>query len=111
MSLYDIVTVTERSVGSDISLTCETEVLSTGFDESRLASSAADGDRRGELRPDLQITISKGIPTAGGMAGGSADAAGALLAINELWELGWGREQLVDLAAQLGSDVPFCANG
>ena len=59
----------------------------------------------------LDIRIDKGIPVAGGMAGGSADAAATLVACDVLWELSTPREELVDLAAQLGSDVPFALVG
>ena len=55
----------------------------------------------------LSIRIDKDIPVAGGMAGGSADAAAALLACDHLWGLGLERDELVELAAELGSDVPF----
>ncbi|MGY4712423.1 4-(cytidine 5'-diphospho)-2-C-methyl-D-erythritol kinase [Mycolicibacterium sp. CBM1] len=61
--------------------------------------------------PDVDITIEKSIPVAGGMAGGSADAAAVLVAINNLWELGVPRRDLHVLAAQLGSDVPFALHG
>lgn len=61
--------------------------------------------------PDVAISIEKTIPVAGGMAGGSADAAAVLVAMNELWELGVPRRDLHVLAAQLGSDVPFALHG
>jgi 4-diphosphocytidyl-2-C-methyl-D-erythritol kinase len=61
--------------------------------------------------PDLDIIIDKSIPVAGGMAGGSADAAAVLVAINTLWELGVPRRDLHALAAELGSDVPFALHG
>jgi 4-diphosphocytidyl-2-C-methyl-D-erythritol kinase len=55
--------------------------------------------------------VEKTIPVAGGMAGGSADAAAVLVAMNALWELGVPRRDLHALAAQLGSDVPFALHG
>lgn len=61
--------------------------------------------------PDVEISIEKTIPVAGGMAGGSADAAAVLVAMNSLWELGVPRRELHALAAQLGSDVPFALQG
>ncbi len=61
--------------------------------------------------PDVEVTIEKSIPVAGGMAGGSADAAAVLVAMNSLWELGVPRRDLHGLAAQLGSDVPFALHG
>lgn len=57
------------------------------------------------------LTLHKGIPVAGGMAGGSADAAGALVACDALWATGLSREELAGLAAELGSDVPFVLHG
>lgn len=61
--------------------------------------------------PDVAITVDKSIPVAGGMAGGSADAAAVLVAMNVLWELGIPRRDLHSLAARLGSDVPFALHG
>lgn len=63
------------------------------------------------LDTPVHITIDKDIPVAGGMAGGSADAAGALVACDALWGLGSSRAALGDLGAELGSDVPFALSG
>lgn len=57
------------------------------------------------------LSLHKAIAVSGGLAGGSADAAGALLACDELWGTQANRNELVDLASQLGSDVPFCLVG
>ncbi|MGH3872003.1 MAG: 4-(cytidine 5'-diphospho)-2-C-methyl-D-erythritol kinase [Pseudonocardiaceae bacterium] len=62
-------------------------------------------------RPDVQVVLHKTIPVAGGMAGGSADAAGALVGLAGLWRLDISREELAELAAGLGSDVPFALQG
>jgi len=59
----------------------------------------------------LSIRVDKRVPVAGGMAGGSADAAAALVACNELWELGLGAEQLQAIGRSLGADVPACMAG
>lgn len=61
--------------------------------------------------PNVKITINKSIPIAAGMAGGSADAAGALLACDALWNAQIPRDQLDALASELGSDVPFMLHG
>jgi 4-diphosphocytidyl-2-C-methyl-D-erythritol kinase len=61
--------------------------------------------------PGVQVSINKGIPVAGGMAGGSADAAATLLALNQLWKLEIGRDELCEIAGRLGSDVPFSLQG
>ncbi|GAA2235660.1 4-(cytidine 5'-diphospho)-2-C-methyl-D-erythritol kinase [Rarobacter faecitabidus] len=82
------------------------------LDESNLATRAAKllAERVGR-RPDVAIEIVKGVPVAGGMGGGSADAAGALLALNELWEIGLHPRQLAAIARPLGADVPFAVLG
>lgn len=61
--------------------------------------------------PDVALTLHKEIPTAGGLAGGSTDAAAALIALDALWRTQLSREQLSVHAAQLGSDVVFCLHG
>ena len=61
--------------------------------------------------PGVAVAIRKGIPVAGGCAGGSADAAGALVGCDALWGTGLAREELAEVAAQLGSDVPFALHG
>ncbi len=58
-----------------------------------------------------RIAVDKGIPVAGGLAGGSADAAAMLVALDRLWELETPDEVLLDLAGRLGSDVPFALLG
>lgn len=58
-----------------------------------------------------RIFIEKRIPLAAGLAGGSADAAATLQGLNELWGLGLEREELLQVAARIGSDVPFCLDG
>ncbi|MGH3776824.1 MAG: 4-(cytidine 5'-diphospho)-2-C-methyl-D-erythritol kinase [Pseudonocardiaceae bacterium] len=62
-------------------------------------------------RPAVRVVLRKSIPVAGGMAGGSADAAGALVGLAGLWRLDISREELAGLAAGLGSDVPFALHG
>ena len=59
----------------------------------------------------VAVTIAKSIPVAGGMAGGSADAAAALVAVNELWQAGLTQQELCALGADVGSDVSFAVLG
>ncbi|GAB3870923.1 hypothetical protein GCM10029964_006310 [Kibdelosporangium lantanae] len=63
------------------------------------------------IEPKIRVVIRKGIPVAGGMAGGSADAAAVLVGLASLWRLDMGRDELSTVAAQLGSDVPFVLQG
>jgi 4-diphosphocytidyl-2-C-methyl-D-erythritol kinase len=110
VSLFDEVTVRNADV---LSL----EVVGEGADqlptdENNLAWRAAElmAEHVGRA-PDVSIMIDKSIPVAGGMAGGSADAAAVLVAMNALWDLALPRRDLRTLAAQLGSDVPFALHG
>lgn len=66
---------------------------------------------RAERDPDVRLVLRKGIPVAGGMAGGSADAAAALVALSSLWKLDLSRDELSIMAAELGSDVTFALYG
>lgn len=56
----------------------------------------------------VKINISKKIPVAAGLAGGSADAAAVLIGLNNFWELGLSKSELMELGLKLGADVPFC---
>jgi 4-diphosphocytidyl-2-C-methyl-D-erythritol kinase len=110
VSLLDEVTVRNADVLS-LELVGEgADKLPT--DEHNLAWQAAElmAEHVG-MAPDVSIMIDKSIPVAGGMAGGSADAAAVLVAMNSLWELNVPRRDLRVLAAQLGSDVPFALHG
>src|SRR3984893_8756341 len=81
-------------------------------DERNLAWRAAElmAEHLGRS-PHVDISIEKSIPVAGGMAGGSADAAAVLVALNDLWQTGVPRRELHALGAKLGSDVPFALHG
>jgi 4-diphosphocytidyl-2-C-methyl-D-erythritol kinase len=65
----------------------------------------------GENGPGASVRIGKSIPVAGGMAGGSADAAAAMVALDRLWDLRTPDEELLAMGATLGSDVPFALIG
>ena len=82
------------------------------LDHTNLAYRAAQvvaqqAAQRGLATPDVHILLNKAVPVAGGMAGGSADAAATLKACNEFWQVGLSLEELAQLGAQLGADVPF----
>ena len=95
------------------------EVVPTGTyaagiptDEGNLAVRAAKlVAARCHVDESLSIRIDKDIPIAGGMAGGSADAAATLLACDQLWGLGLDRDEMASMAAELGSDVTFPLHG
>lgn len=104
--------VTARQ-GVGVSLTCEgPDADQVPLDDTNLAARAARllAAHHG-IEPNVALHITKAIPVAGGMAGGSADGAAALVACDALWGLGTPLPELLELAAELGSDVPFALLG
>ncbi|MGA4958668.1 4-(cytidine 5'-diphospho)-2-C-methyl-D-erythritol kinase [Streptomyces lavendulocolor] len=110
VSLYDEVTATPAD---GLRITCSgPDADQVPLDATNLAARAATAlAGRYGISPDVHLHIAKDIPVAGGMAGGSADGAGALLACDALWGTGASREELLDICAELGSDVPFSLVG
>ncbi|MEU9211993.1 4-(cytidine 5'-diphospho)-2-C-methyl-D-erythritol kinase [Streptomyces sp. NPDC048415] len=110
VGLYDEVTVTEAD---ELRVTCAgPDAGQVPLDRTNLAARAAlELARRYGVDPAVHVHIAKDIPVAGGMAGGSADGAGALLACDALWGTNASRDELLDICAQLGSDVPFSLVG
>jgi 4-diphosphocytidyl-2-C-methyl-D-erythritol kinase len=105
--------VVARPADEGITLTLGGEGADTlPVDDGNLAYRAAAllADTAG-VTSGVSLHIEKSIPIAGGMAGGSADAAAALVACDALWRLNLSREDLANLAAELGSDVPFALYG
>ena len=111
LTLYDLVHATTTSPGSGITLTVE-GADGVPVDRTNLAWSAASlvADELG-IAADVSLHLVKRIPVAGGMAGGSADAAATLVACDALWRGQVGRQRLMEIAATLGSDVPFMLHG
>ncbi|MEU2428037.1 4-(cytidine 5'-diphospho)-2-C-methyl-D-erythritol kinase [Streptomyces sp. NPDC007861] len=110
VGLYDEVTVAPAET---LTVTCSgPDADQVPLDRTNLAARAAEllAARHG-IDPAVHIHIAKDIPVAGGMAGGSADGAGALLACDALWSTGASRDELLDICAELGSDVPFSLVG
>ncbi len=110
VDLYDDIVATRDDI---LRLTCEGEGAElAGSGPGNLAWRAAELlAKHAGIEPQVHLHITKRIPVAGGMAGGSADAAGALIACDALWQLNTPREELLELAAQLGSDIPFSVAG
>ncbi len=110
VSLVDVVTA-QRGEGVQVSMSGEgSESLAT--DDSNLVVQAIHAlAQHAQIDPHVSIHVEKSIPLAGGMAGGSADAAGTLVACDALWGTGLSREELADIGARLGSDVPFALFG
>ncbi|MCL7749277.1 4-(cytidine 5'-diphospho)-2-C-methyl-D-erythritol kinase [Halalkalibacter sp. MEB205] len=89
--------------------------VSEGFvpnDHRNLAYQAADLlKKRYNVKKGVSIYITKRIPVAAGLAGGSSDAAATLKGLNQLWQLGLSMDELARLGAEIGSDVSFCVYG
>ncbi|MET7359083.1 4-(cytidine 5'-diphospho)-2-C-methyl-D-erythritol kinase [Streptomyces sp. NPDC005562] len=110
VGLFDEVTVAPADT---LRITCEGPGADqVPLDRTNLAARAAEllAARHG-VEPAVHLHIKKDIPVAGGMAGGSADGAGALVACDALWGTGASRDELLDICAELGSDVPFSLVG
>lgn len=110
VSLFDDVTALS---GDHLTVSVEGEGASdVPIDDTNLALRAAEAlaEHTG-VEAKAHLHIHKGIPVAGGMAGGSADAAGALVALDKLLETHLDRDELQALAATVGSDVPFALVG
>ncbi|QIQ04421.1 4-(cytidine 5'-diphospho)-2-C-methyl-D-erythritol kinase [Streptomyces liangshanensis] len=110
VGLYDEITVTPAD---ELRITCTGPGADrVPLDTTNLAARAALAlAARHGIDPRVHIHIAKDIPVAGGMAGGSADGAGALLACDTLWSLNSPQSELLSLCAELGSDVPFSLLG
>lgn len=105
VSLYDTLEFKEEPGGAT-TLHCDHPSLSTGPDN--LICRSVELVRRHSGRSDgVDIRLWKRIPMMAGLAGGSSDAAATLAGLNRLWRLGWDRERLARLGAELGSDVAF----
>ncbi|MFH8796342.1 4-(cytidine 5'-diphospho)-2-C-methyl-D-erythritol kinase [Streptomyces sp. NPDC017941] len=110
VGLYDEVTATPAA---ELRIACAGPGADqVPLDRTNLAARAAEALAARYGRSDgVHLHIAKDIPVAGGMAGGSADAAGALLACDALWGTGATRGELLGICAELGSDVPFSLVG
>jgi 4-diphosphocytidyl-2-C-methyl-D-erythritol kinase len=107
--LYDQLTF-ERAPGTKTRFECDEPQLSTG--PENLVMRAVELLRRRTKRPDgVKIRLRKRIPIAAGLGGGSSDAAATLKALNRLWGLGLSTAGLMELGAELGSDVAFFLGG
>lgn len=119
LGVYDTVTVSPTQPGGGVRLSMDGEHLAD------LADLAGNGDnshnhavravnalaQASGHNPDVDVHIVKRIPVAAGLAGGSADAAATLLALDTLWDLHWPIGHLQQVAATLGADMPFCLTG
>ena len=113
ISIYDDVTITKSDPGNGITITVIGDhTHGVPADSTNLAVKAAELiASEYDIDMDIHIEIKKLIPVAGGMAGGSADAAAVIVGLDSLFKLGMTREETHEFGSKLGSDVPFMING
>ena len=106
VGLYDVLTMKKRK-DDKIEMTCNLSFLPT--DERNLVYKAVKLIKdKYHIKDGVEINLSKRIPVAAGMAGGSSDAAAAFVGVNRMFHLGLTEEQLMERAVKVGADVPYC---
>jgi 4-diphosphocytidyl-2-C-methyl-D-erythritol kinase len=112
IGLFDMITVAAAAADS-VTVTGEGagQVPADGDNLALRAVRALRAVVAAQAGPEVAVTINKRIPVAAGLAGGSADAAAALVACNELWRAGLSQRELCEVAAGVGSDVAFAVLG
>ena len=110
VSLFDVLTFTPTP-GEGFSISSSSRYLPTGEKNLVWKAAALLAETAGTDLPQVRCRIGKRIPSQAGLGGGSADAAAALTALNELCGYGIPEEELLRLSAKIGADVPFCLQG
>ncbi|MDP7999582.1 MAG: 4-(cytidine 5'-diphospho)-2-C-methyl-D-erythritol kinase [Synechococcus sp. SP1 MAG] len=100
-----------NTADAQITLSCDDPSLSTGADNLVLKAAELLRARSGFSELGVSMHLEKRIPIGAGLAGGSSDGAAALVGLNALWGLGHPPAALESMAAELGSDMPFCVAG
>lgn len=110
VSTHDTVTVTETKT-KNIEITCKTDGIP--LDEHNICWKAADAFFKYTKKKNkgILIDIKKKIPHAAGLAGGSADGAAVIIALNELYKTKLSEKELCDIGVKIGADLPFCLTG
>lgn len=110
VGLYDEVTVT-RTESETIVISCN--IKDIPCDEKNIAHKAATAffEETGIKNCGIEIHIEKNIPHAAGLAGGSADGAAVIVALNKLFNAELSEKDIIRISAKVGADVPFCALG
>lgn len=109
VGLYDVLTMKKRK-DDKIEMTCNLSFLPT--DERNLVYKAVKLIKdKYHIKDGVEINLSKRIPVAAGMAGGSSNCAAALKGMNQLFDLGLSIDELCEIGVTLGADVPYCIWG
>ncbi len=112
ISLHDTLSMGKINQGISLTIAIEGQQGTLPADESNLCwKAAALVQKEYNLQEGVEIHLTKRIPMAAGLAGGSADAAAVLKGMNHLFRLGMTEARICELGARLGSDIPFCVMG
>ncbi len=106
IDLYDIIEV-EVKDGKDNELICSNPSLPSD-DNNLVMKVIRFMQKKYGIDKYLRVKLTKNIPVAAGMAGGSTDAAAMFLAINDIFELNIPKEKLMEMSVELGADIPYC---
>jgi len=110
IGIYDTVTVTENC-SKKISLSCSNAVLPLNGKNIAWKAAEAFFEYTGKKNNGIEINIEKRIPQAAGLAGGSADGAAVITALNKLYKTDLSDEELCEIGIKVGADLPFCLTG
>ena len=109
IDLYDLIEINEKD---NDQITIKSTSDEIPLDCNNLVYKAANLIKKTfNINKGVEIHIKKNIPVAAGMAGGSSNAAAALVGLNKLWNLNLSNQQLEKIGLKLGADVPFCNGG
>ncbi|MPZ68775.1 MAG: 4-(cytidine 5'-diphospho)-2-C-methyl-D-erythritol kinase [Actinobacteria bacterium] len=114
IGLADDIAITPTETGTiEVDMVLEPPLTGDlpAMEDNLVWTSARRLEELGALSPGVRIEITKRIPMGAGLGGGSGNAAGVLVLLNELWEAGYDEPRLLDIAGGLGSDVPYCIGG
>ena len=106
ISLSDRLTIERGTTTADVRFSCDDPSLANG-EENLVVQAARLFQKAAKTGAGVEIALEKKIPHGAGLGGGSSDAATTLLGLNELFETRLDQRDLIGLAAQIGSDVPF----
>jgi 4-diphosphocytidyl-2-C-methyl-D-erythritol kinase len=104
--LYDEITIDKGRLGQGIKFRCDDPSIPPGDDNLTVRAARAFFETT-NIKPAVSIELKKRIPHGAGLGGGSSDAASVLLALDALFDVKLSREALAEIAARIGSDVPF----
>jgi len=106
-SWRDTLTFTPSAKALRLQITGRSQGVPTELDKNLVGKAALKLAARGGVSPTGMLQLHKVVPAGGGLGGGSSDAAATLVLLNHAWELGLAEEELLEIAGELGSDVPF----